>query len=72
MSNKIDFSKFLPLLESKEEFSFTEKQYYKNTGKELPKNTRYLMKSSALSKIAAKYGYVIEVKERTIILKKSN
>lgn len=71
MSNKVDFSKFLPLLESNEEFSITEKQYLKNIGKEMPKDTYYLKHSSALSKKAKEYGYSIEVNERTIILKKA-
>ena len=71
MSNKIDFSNFLPLLESKQEFSITEKQYQKNTGKELPKDPYYLKHSSALSKEAKRYGYLIEVNERTIIFKKA-
>lgn len=71
MSNKVDFSKFLPLLESNEEFSITEKQYLKNTGRTLPKDTYYLKHCSALSKEVEKYGYEIEVKERTIILKKA-
>ena len=70
MSNKVDFSKFLPLLESNEEFSITEKQYLKNTGWEMPKDTYYLKNYSALSKKAQEYGYSIEVNERTIILKK--
>ena len=71
MSNKVDFSKFLPLLESIEEFSITEKQYLKNTGREMPKDTYYLKTSSALAKAIKKYGYSIEIKERTIILKKA-
>ncbi len=72
MSNKLDFSKILPLFESNEEFSITEKQYLKNIGKEMPKDTYYLKKSSALSKIAKKYGYSIDVNEKTIMLKKTN
>lgn len=70
MANKIDFSKFLPLLESNEEFSITEKQYLKNIGREMPKDTYYLKNASAFSKLAGAYGYIIEVKERTICLKK--
>ena len=67
---KPDFSKIVPLLESNEEFSLTEKQYLKRTGRDLPKDTYYLKHRSALSNEAKKYGYEIEVKERTIILKK--
>ena len=68
---KVDFSKITPLLRSNEEFSITEKQYLKNTGRELPKDTYYLKHRSALAKEVEKYGYSIEVKERTIILKKA-
>jgi len=71
MSSKIDFTKFLPLLESNEEFSITEKQYLKNTGREMPKGTYYLKHCSAFSREAKKHGYSIEVNERTIILKKA-
>ncbi len=70
MSNKLDFSKILPLLESNEEFSLTEKQYFQNIGKEMPIGTYYLKNSSALSRKAKEYGYEIEVKERTVIFKK--
>lgn len=72
MSNKIDFSEFLPLLNSNTEFSITETQYRQNTGREMPKNTYYLKHNSALSKEVKKHGYLIEVKERTIIFKKEN
>lgn len=68
---KVDFSKITPLLRSNEEFSITEKQYLKNTGRELPKDTYYLKNRSALANEVKKYGYSIEVKERTIILKKA-
>lgn len=70
MSNAIDFSKIIPLFESKSEFSITEKQYFKDTGRGLPKDTYYLKNSSALAKKAKEFGYLIEVKERTIILKR--
>lgn len=70
MSNKVDFSKIISLMKVNEDFSITESQYLKNTGREMPKNTWYLKNSSAFSKIAEKYGYTIEVKERTVLLKK--
>jgi len=70
VSNTIDFAKILPLLEASEDFSLTEKQYLKSTGKEMPKDTWYLKNKSALSKVAKEHGYYIEVNERTISLKK--
>ena len=70
MSNKIDFSKIMPLFKANEDFSITESQYLKKIGKEMPKETWYLKNRSALSKVAKNFGFTIEVKERTIILKK--
>ena len=55
---------------SNEDFSLTERQYEKSTGAPLPKSFYYLKNNSALSKIAKKYGYVVEIKEKTICLKK--
>ena len=72
MSNKLDLSKIIPLFESNQDFSITEKQYLKDTGRNLPKDTSYLKNRSALSKVAKNYNYSIEVKERTITLKKLN
>ena len=71
MAKRINFSKIVPLLEAKQDFSITEKQYLKSTGRTMPKGTYYLKNNSALSKIAKEYGYIIEVKERTICLKKN-
>lgn len=70
MSRRIDFSKFIPLFSANEEFSITESQYKKNTGRDLPKNPYYLAHSSALSEIAKMHGFSIEVNERTINFKK--
>lgn len=70
MAKQIDFSKITPLFEANQEFSLTESQYSKSTGRSLPKYTYYLKNKSALSKLAKKYGFIIEVKERTICLKK--
>lgn len=70
MANYIDFSKITPLFEANQDFSLTERQYIKSTGHALPKHTYYLQNGSALSKLAKNYGFIIEVKERTICLKK--
>lgn len=67
-----NFEKIISLLEADEEFSLTEKQYAKSTGKALPKNDYYLKNGSALARIAKKYGYVVEVQAKTICLKKAN
>lgn len=70
MSNMVDFSKIIPLLQADEEFSLTESQYLKSTGRKMPKGMYYLKNSSALAKLIRKYGFRIEVQERTILLKK--
>ena len=63
---KPNFEKLVPLFESNEEFSITEKQYKQSTGTDLPKEIYYLKNKSAISKEAKKYGYEISVKEKTI------
>ena len=68
MSNYLNLSKIKPLLESNQDFSITEKQYLKDTGRTMPKDSSYLKNKSALAKEARKYRYSIEVKERTICL----
>ena len=62
---KLNFEKIIPLFESNQEFSLTESQYEKSVGKPLPKN------DSALAKEAKKRGYYIEIKERTVCLKRA-
>lgn len=65
-----DLTKITALMEANEDFSITETQYQKSTGTNMPKSTYYLKKNSALSRLAKKYGFSIEVQERTISLKK--
>lgn len=69
--SKPDLTKIIALLESNEEFSITETQYQKSTGTNMPKSTYYLKKNSALSRLAKKYGFSIEVNERSISLRKT-
>ncbi|MBQ8388666.1 MAG: hypothetical protein IJX46_07055 [Clostridia bacterium] len=64
-----NFEKLLPLFQAQEDFSLTETQYQKSTGEPLPKDVYYLKRKSALSRVAQDYGYVIDVKEKTICLR---
>lgn len=66
----IDFSKIEDMLDSSLEFSLTEEQYKKLTGRQLPKNDSYLKNKSALSKLAKKKGLKIKIQERTISFEK--
>lgn len=72
MVSKPNLSKIASLFASNEDFSLTEEQYFNTTGASLPKSTYYLLKDSAISKLAQKFGYTIEVKSRTICLKKTS
>lgn len=68
---KLDFSKLTSLFESEQEFSLTESQYEKSVGKALPTNSYYLKKKSALAEEARKYGFCIEIKEKTVCFTKA-
>ncbi len=70
MVRKPKFDKLLPLFETGEDFSLTERQYEKSTGATLPKYFDYLKKKSALANIAKEYGFTVEIQEKTICLKK--
>ena len=67
---KLNFERITPLFESNREFSLTESQYERSVGKPLPKYYYYLKNNSALAREAQKHGYYIEIKEKTVCLKK--
>ena len=67
---KLDFRDLVPLFEADKEFSLTESQYKKSTGKTMPKDYYYLKNKSAIANEARKYGYCIEIKEKTVCFKK--
>ena len=68
---KIDFSKIAEMLNSSTDFSLTEKQYYKLTRRNLPKDTSYLLNKSALARFSKEKNLEITVQERTISFKKA-
>ena len=53
-----------------ETFSLTNSQYKKSTGLDIPKDTSYLIKRSAVAKKARENGYRIVVHERQISFEK--
>lgn len=67
---KPDLKEINKLLLSGKNFSLTENQYFKSTGLNIPKSKYYLKNKSAVYKDAEKYGYVIELQEKTLIFKK--
>lgn len=70
MSNPLNLKKIIPLFETNQNFSITEKQYFKDIGRTMPKDNSYLKNRSALAKAAERYGYILEIQERTINIKK--
>lgn len=68
----IDFSKIAEMLESSNDFSLSESQYKKLTGRTMPKDISYLIHKSAVAKFAESKGLKIHVQEKTITFEKSN
>lgn len=63
---KIDFSEIKKMIDSSLDFSITEKQYKRLTGRDLPKDYSYLINKSALSRFASENGLKIKIQEKTI------
>ncbi|MBQ6675108.1 MAG: hypothetical protein IJM75_03160 [Ruminococcus sp.] len=61
-----NLKKIEELLKSGEEFNLTNSQYKKKTGLDIPKNPSYLINSSAIAKLADRYGRKIVLQERQI------
>ncbi len=59
-------------LDAGETFSMTNSQYKKSTGLNIPKDTNYLIKRSAVAQKARERGYKIVVHEREISFEKEN
>ena len=70
MGKKPDLNNLKNHFESGKDFELTDSQYEKKTGAVLPKNKYYTLKNSALAKKAKKYGYYLELIEKTILIKK--
>lgn len=64
--SKIDFSPIAEMLKSSTDFSLSEKQYQKMTGRKMPKDASYLTRKSALAKFARERGLRVCVHEKTI------
>lgn len=68
--SKIDFSKIKELIESSIDFSLSEKQYEKLTGRKMPRDNYYLINKSAIAKFANELGLTIQVHKKTITFEK--
>lgn len=64
--SKIDFSQLGDILDSSTDFSLTEDQYQKLTGRKMPKEESYLTQRSALANYARSRGLKIRVQKKTI------
>lgn len=69
---KVDFSQIENMMRSSLNFSLSEKQYEKLTGRKMPKDTSYLIRRSALSRFAEEKGLKITVQEKTISFEKKD
>ncbi len=58
------------MLDRGNDFELTETKYEKKTGAPLPKKPYYIVKGSALARLAATKGYELSVVEKTVIFKK--
>ena len=58
--------KIIKQLDAGETFSMTNSQYKKSTGLDIPKDTGYLVRKSAVAKMARERGFKIVVHEREI------
>lgn len=63
---EIDFTKIEEMLESSQDFSLTEAQYKRLTGRKMPKDNSYIVNRSALSRFAKEHGLKVRVQEKTI------
>ena len=68
--SKPDLSKIEKLLNSGEDFTLNDAQYKSKTGLSIPKNPYYLIKNSAIAKLAKRYGFRISHQERKISFEK--
>lgn len=71
MGKRPNLKEIEQMLFSGNEFTLSESLYKEITGIELPKNMSYLKNSSALARLARDNGYLIELAERTVILKRA-
>lgn len=69
---KIDFSKIKNMVDSSLDFSITEKQYEKLTGRKLPKDNSYIINKSALANFAKSNNLKIIIQEKTIRFEKES
>lgn len=67
---KIGLSKIKEMVDSSLDFSLTEKQYEKLTGRKLPKDNSYIINKSSLDKFAKGYGLKIKIQGKTIAFEK--
>ena len=66
MGKHPNFDKLNSKFNASKNFSLTDAQYEAKTGIPLPKDKRYLINKSALAKESKKYGYRLEVQEKTV------
>lgn len=71
MSKKPKLDKIEERLKQNKNFEITRDNYVSLTGTDTPQNKNYTEKRSAVSKIAAKYGYSVRVKTEILVFEKT-
>ncbi|MBR5410033.1 MAG: hypothetical protein IK104_05120 [Clostridia bacterium] len=67
---KPKLEKIEAMLSKGKPITLTDAQYERKTGASLPKGKYYLLNNSAIARLCKKYGFIIELQEKTITLKK--
>lgn len=70
MAKKPNLKLLHKLFEQGRNFSLTEAQYEEKTGARLPKQSSYLLKSSALAKACKENGYSLRLQEKIVFMEK--
>lgn len=70
MGRKLDFSGLSDLFEAGKDFELTATEYEVKVGKALPKSNNYIKSNSAIATEAKSKGYIVEVTEEPVILRK--
>lgn len=70
MGRKRDFSGLSDLFGTGKDFELTAAEYEAKVGKPLPKSNYYLKSDSAIAVEAKSKGYIVEVAEEPVVLRK--
>ncbi len=70
MGKKLDFSELSDLFGTGKDFELTAAEYEAKVGRALPKRNDYIKTRSAIAKEAKSNGYIVEMTEEPVVLRK--